>query len=314
MSQHKSSAKVDDTSQSPLSGFRGQSLPGLLFAFELRLWVALCVTGLSYSGSRAVGLKPLPRVICLVFLLTLTLYNLDGSLDSAVRRQYSPRYTIRRRYHFILSGGALISAACLAPSLAPLTQLVTLLGLICCSFYALPLPAIGPLKNIPFLKSPFIGLAVTGGALAPPLAEATMLTKSATIGIAPLCCVTAAIAGYCTINATLFDFPDYREDTAQGTPTLPRLLGLRKTRRVCQWLALGTGALLTIAVLSTLQLDQDTAKIARIAQLSLLLLSPISFLAIRAVTPVTPRFVVAWLVDGALLVPSLCIFLYLSLR
>jgi hypothetical protein len=142
---------------------------------ELRLWVATCVTALSafaFSVSFPSGhYNAATRIdaLLVVFLATLLLYNIDGSLDAP---RDGPR-PIRFALHLTVSALALGPLLYLLTRLPGRAGLLAGVGALLCSLYALPLPWLGHglrLKQIPYVKAPFVGFSVATAVIWVPLA------------------------------------------------------------------------------------------------------------------------------------------------
>lgn len=265
---------------------------------QLRFWVAGSVTALAYycQGALAspslakVKLGPVPLSTWgIIFLSTLALYNLDGSLDARPG-------TLRTRLHWALTTG---SGVLLLPLLLTLPQGATALvasGLLLCSLYAVPW---GParqnrrLKSVPGLKAPFIGCAVAIAVVYFPL-----LTRSPESPRVPdsltLCGLLACL---CTINALLFDIPDQAEDHQQQVPTLPTRWGIKPTLLSCRLMSLGT--LLSAVLLLERPLPLVCLALALLVACSL-------------IDTKTAKSTVAFWVDGALMLPALVLLLQSS--
>lgn len=274
------------------------------WGIELRFWVATCVSGLSLFSARALGLSldgTTTSAIAIVFFATIALYNLDGSLDTP-RRTSSADSALgrrRRRLHLALTGLSSGALLVLVARLSPRALLLIGSGALVCSLYAVPLTLIqettGPsarlfrLKALPFLKAPFVGCAVATAVVWVPLwAEGS----SAPFGQA--LALTCALSLYCTDNALLFDIPDVSEDEQAGVPTLPLCWGLSGARWASRVLI--AGGLLSSAVFSALV--PALSHSVGLFWLGAALLVFTQFLHFR-----TPRRVVAWWVDGTLLLP-----------
>lgn len=283
------------------------------WGIELRLWVATCVAGLSLFSVRALGL-PLDEVtwsaIGVVFCSTLALYNLDGSLDAPERAAFFESAAIakRRRLHLALtalSAGALLL---LAAHLSTRALVLTVSGALACSLYAVPFPSqrrgMGAhriaepgappsprlrLKSLPFLKAPFVGFAVGIATVWVPL-----WARDGSAHLLPALLLTLALSLYCTDNALLFDIVDLNEDRRAQVPTLPVRSGLLSTRRLSRALSLA-GLLASGAFAATSAMPITSLGLAALG-LTLAIFTELLHFG------TSPR-VVAWWVDGALLLP-----------
>ncbi len=228
-----------------------------------------------------VHVEPSARI---VMASTLSLYNLDGTLDC-------PRHLAdlkwRRRAHLaltILAGSWLvIELTCWASLLA----LPIVLGFSMCALYAVRLVLGGRqvrLKAIPGLKGPFIGWAVgTAVLLAPWLVYGP---KADPPPLLPSLALLFGVSSFCTANAMLFDFPDLTDDRRLGVPTIVSRAGLRSAKRTCaSWIAIGIGA---------------TVFVDARARTPLAVLGVALVVALRLVHPTSRKATLALWVDGAL--------------
>ena len=273
----------------------------LHLGLELRIWVAFCVTILALFCARVSqthalhpGNNGLPfHVFAVVFFSTLALYNLDGTLDAAVRAG-----GMGRRVHLALTAFSAMMLLWFARQLPPLALGFTFLGFILCAIYAVPLAWGGTpraLKAIPGIKGPFIGAAVATGVIwVPHLA----LVRPAT----PIVAVLTLVVGlYCTANAVLFDVPDRDIDERSGVPTIMLTRGLTGARRSCLSLC-SAGILLWPLGLGVVgQSAISPSQLANLAALTCL--GIVLTVASVRIQCTTPRSQVAWYVDGALLLP-----------
>lgn len=263
------------------------------WSIELRLWVASCVTFLSAFSSRALGLTLQPLVLVCIYASTVAIYNLDGSFDDFEQRNESRRN--RFLIHVALTAVALTVAVVSALALPwPATALI-LTGLACCSLYAVRLPRPRTaLKAVFGLKAPFVGTAVGVAVVWVPLmaAEPTW-TFANGAWVWKAFALTLSLSLFCTANATLFDVPDLEEDTRQGVPTLPRVMGLPRTK-----LTIVTLCLLGLITFGTFRSLFDASSAWGIFVLGFFLLLATAFVRRHA----TRDSVALW-IDGALILP-----------
>jgi 4-hydroxybenzoate polyprenyltransferase len=272
----------------------------LRWGLQLRVWVALCVASLSaFSGWALFGLgyAHQQKSITVVFLSTLALYNLDGTLDAGKGQE---RRT-RRRLHVGVSVAATLTLLFCLAGLPARAALFVLLGLVVCSAYAVPiLEGRVRLKSVPGVKAPFVGASVACAsigvpslaALSPQRLAAALQQETSFVVV-----LLAVLTLCCTTNAILFDLPDIREDARLGVPTLARRFPLRKTQWLCTSLTASAGLLVSWAM-SQLQMPRATHALG-----ALLVLSGALTIMTWCITKHTPKATVAWWVDGALLLP-----------
>lgn len=274
------------------------------WGLELRLWVATCVAGLALFSVRSLGI-PLSRAtwsaVGVTFLSTLALYNLDGSLDAPERSsQTRARAGARRRWlHLGVTALSTIALLSLLGRLSTRALLLTSLGALVCGFYAVPLTPIrrhttaGPralrLKSLPFIKAPFVGCAVGIATVWVPI-----VGQDASYSLSAALVLTVVLSLYCTNNALLFDIPDVSEDERAQVPTLPACSGLAITRRWSRTLAL-TGASTSLVYAGLFGTIADGAGLLSLGGALLVFTELFHFR--------TSRRMVAWWVDGALLLP-----------
>jgi len=247
------------------------------------VWVSLGVTALAAFVMWQHGVTADATPLAIVFFSTMLIYNLDTSRDLA--KAHTARETWRARCATTLSWaslGALITT--LAPCSWP-TIGVVLAGAGISCLYAVPL---GPrrlrVKALPGMKSLVVGVAVATAVVAVPL-------LSQGITPTPFTAFTFwLIVTLTTVNATLFDVRDYRQDRDRGLRTLPVVLGVHTTQRALAFV--GGASFLGIAMLEPGLRDQALAACCVVIPLCFLL------------GPRSPRAAYAWLVDGFLLLPA----------
>ena len=253
------------------------------YCVRTHIWVSLGVTALAAFSIRQLGLETHATPLSIVFFSTMLIYNLDTSLDLAKAPTFSERRRARRAATLSLGSlGALLAwlASCPWPAIV---LVVAGAGFSC--LYAVPLGPRGmQVKALPGMKSLVVGVAVAVAAVAVP-----MLSQSASVGPS-----TAStfwfIVTMTTMNATLFDVRDYRQDLERGLRTLPVVLGLRSTRR--NLALVGGASFWGVAVV------EPSLRVQ--ALVAFCVLAPLCFV----LGPRSSRAAFAWLVDGALMLPA----------
>lgn len=266
---------------------------------QLRFWVATSVTALAFYCQEALNREgviahPLERTPLttwgIVFLSTLALYNLDGSLDAAPGAR-------RARLHWALTIGSSILLLPLLLTLPLQAAALAAAGLLLCGLYAVPwgpAPQSRRLKSVPGLKAPFIGSAVAVAVVYfPALTRAPGHFAPSLLSIESLR-LTLPVACLCTVNAILFDIPDQVADRKEQIPTLPARWGTASALGLCRAMSLSAG-LLVVALLREWQ---------PLACLALALM-----VACSRIDTKTSKSAVAFWVDGALMLPTLVLLL-----
>jgi 4-hydroxybenzoate polyprenyltransferase len=270
---------------------------------ELRLWVATCVTGLATFCASALGVHPAQggslEALLVVFFSTLALYNLDGTLDAPAREL--PRSA--RRAHMTLTALSLLALGVLTSTLAPSAFALTAAGLGACGLYAVPLTKRNRtlrLKALPYLKAPFVGVAVAVAVVwVPLLGQVDADVWPGAVGL------TVVLSFFCTANAVLFDIPDRDEDLRQQTPTVAAEHGVDEAKRLSAGLCgLGLALSVLLAALSH-TLAQASPGLAPGTLLGLVALGAYLIAISSRIDGRTRASTIAWLVDGGLLLPLL---------
>ncbi len=281
----------------------------LQLGIELRLWVAGCVTGLSVFSYRALTEGSLSEKdvftsnapFFVVFLSTLALYNLDGTLDAP--RAGKAR---RRKVHLTLTAFSCAALFYFLIQLPALARTIALGGAIFSALYAIPLTwgrKRTSLKKIAGLKAPFVGVAVAVAVVIVPI-----LSRSPVVFWPAFSLLIITLALYCTANAFLFDIPDRQVDKLNDVPTQASLRGLDSTKRLCTVLCLA-GMLFSLLIGFTTIGPLKAAYQVNTAA-SLFFLGVLLLISSHRVNETTSRTAVAWRVDGALLVPYIVQFVF----
>ena len=268
------------------------------------IWVGFCATGLLTLMH---GIVPVfawqPYLLC--FTGVVFIYNLDHLLDARAGTVSDPELATLLDGRFRLMILALMSV-CAAIALGLLARYPTLrtspalyLAAGAGLFYGLPiLPTWSGarrgwrrLKDLPGMKVVLIASAVTTAALALPISFASIDPLQRFGEVAPAALFLFVFTG---TNALLFDLHDITADRASGARTLPVTLGPDRTRQLLTWVNLLAGCLLIVIWLSGPATPYPEW---------LLLLAGMIGLTYR-LGPNTPRSLVAWIVDGTLLLPG----------
>jgi 4-hydroxybenzoate polyprenyltransferase len=228
------------------------------------------------------------EVSWVVFLATLALYNLDGSLD-APQRGHSRQ---RTRAHIVLTALSCLLCLGFALTLPARARAFLGFGMLTCASYALPLGRRRvALKEIPYLKAAFVGSSVAGATVGLPL-----LGSAPSPGGIPwtaTCWLFGVIAIGCSHNAILFDVADFKEDRRKRVATVPRIVGLRSTRRFCV-------ALLICGLGATALAPPQIPPLAKLGLLALWIALGVGTFTVN---PRTRKATVALAIDGALIFP-----------
>ncbi len=281
-----------------------QPLGATLYDYCVRshLWVAGAVTSLAAFSMKQLELGTSLTSLAIVFFSTLLIYNLDTTLDlRGVGSNGAPPFEgnaadlpTRQLRASGLCCGALASLLASLIATSWQTAIWVLAGAAICCLYAVPLGSRRlRMKALPGAKSLVVGSAVAIAVVTVPWVEAG--SSHALSLDRPAWYVLWFVATLTTVNATLFDIRDLRQDQLRGLRTLPVVFGLSATRR----------ALVLAAVVSFLALALLVPELRLDAMLLLATLVPLTL----TLSPGSPRSAYAWLVDGALFLPWLVSFL-----
>jgi|GEM_PF-430529 len=222
-----------------------QSLPALpsraqlsrrfrLLVIDSALWTATTLAALPIFAAHVMHLPFDLRPSAVIFFSGLLIYNLDHFADSHGEAGSAEMWVGgigRSRLAQLIVGSALAITALLLWAPPAVGQVFALYGLVGV-LYGLPvLPRRGPqglhwlrLKDIPGLKAAIVASSICVAAIGLPLAYAPGLPHSSLL--LPVAFTWVLVVS----NAVMCDVGDLEADRASGVPTLPVLLGVRRTR------------------------------------------------------------------------------------
>ena len=203
---------------------------------DTHLWVSAAAAGLTLFAAAALGLSTGMAAAGVVFSATLLIYAVDDFFDGRMRAQ--PMRWCTLAIGFLSLGVQLRSAPAVA-------VVVVAVGAVPALLYGAPIRG-RRLRELPAIKPLFVAASLTVAAVTVPALWAWPAPEflPATSRIAM---VTAFLFGLVTCNLCFFDLRDRSADARAGISTIPVVLGVARTRRLCLSLCVGIALAATVA-------------------------------------------------------------------
>ena len=203
---------------------------------DTHLWVSSAAAGLTLFAATALGLSAGVAAAGVVFSATLLIYAVDDFFDGRMRAQPMRWYTLA--FGFLSLGAQLLSAPTVVVIVVAIGSLPALL-------YGAPIRG-RRLRELPAVKPFFVAAALTVAAIAVPVVWARpapeFLPAASRIAM-----VAVFLFGLVLCNVCFFDLRDRVDDARAGIRTVPVMLGVAGTRRLCLTLCLGVALAATVA-------------------------------------------------------------------
>ena len=202
---------------------------------DTHLWVSAAAAGLTLFAAAALGLSTGVAAAGMVFSATLLIYAVDDFFDGRMRAQPMRWYTMA--VGFLSLGVQLLSAP-------TVTVMVVALGAVPALLYGAPVRG-RRLRELPAIKPFFVAASLTVAAIAVPVLwawPAQQMPAASRIAM-----MAAFLFGLVLCNLCFFDLRDRVDDARAGVRTVPIVLGVAGTRRLCLTLCLGVALAATVA-------------------------------------------------------------------
>ena len=203
---------------------------------DTHLWVSAAAAGLTLFAAAALGLSTGVAAAGVVFSATLLIYAVDDFFDGRMRAQPMRWYTMA--VGFLSLGVQLLSAP-------TVTVIVVALGAVPALLYGAPVRG-RRLRELPAIKPFFVAASLTVAAIALPVLWAVpapeILPAAARIAM-----MAVFLFGLVLCNLCFFDLRDRVDDARAGIHTVPVILGVAGTRRLCLTLCLGVALAAAVA-------------------------------------------------------------------
>ena len=203
---------------------------------DTHLWVSAAAAGLTLFAATALRLSTGVAAAGVVFSATLLIYAVDDFFDGRMRVQPLRWYTMA--VGFLSLGVQLLSA----PTVA---VIVVALGAAPALLYGAPIRG-RRLRELPAVKPFFVAASLTVAAVAVPVLWAWP-TPAILPAASRIAMVAVFLLGLVLCNVCFFDLRDRVDDVRAGVCTVPVVLGVAGTHRLCLTVCLGVALAATVA-------------------------------------------------------------------